>query len=725
MKPAMAYPPSDGQSPTQEVQFSARDLDGLNYRMLSTIEAPATKRFFMPGVLPISLLRIRVIFTELVKQAESERKRIEKDLPLAEREIKHDQVPTEAFQRAFERLLFLIEDPSGFESREFDADSDGWISWREFFYVYRKKNIQIKVSICERIYLTFDDPDSSHLAQIVSLVVLLTILLSSATFILGTLPQCQVQIPKYAEPKGMPAFEIIEEVCLVLFVCEYLARLLTVWNVRAEIFDEQNVLETVIGFEPLYRNYGFMRLLRFVFTPSNIIDLAAILPGLLSTVIHNGEGFVVLRLIRLTRIFRAFKSPALQEPVAVLYITLTQSTKALYVLVFNLLLGIVIFGSLMYLAEGQDRWNEDSQVFERKASIEWNAQTKSWDEIYERSPFVSIPDTFWWAMVTATTVGYGDEGNFPTTPYGKIVAVLTMVFSLVILALPVGVIGGTFSAVWEDYKEKRQQMAKKIEDEMHYITKEIQRLDPARLSKIMLIEVWHEREGDSESTERPDESKYMGEAIIRLEMPYDHKVTKIHKCRLVANPDIGQKTVTGSITVKYEWDPSGDMGGSDGKAGVRCASPDSRASDYQLTGKLKVTLVQGDGLVNLDFSSRSTGPSTYCTVLCYPMSPQNGCHREVIWRSPAVKKSCNPKWEASHVFDVRWHMTKEQAATMQDSMEPSSRPPTASPGKLDQVAGIIKEIGDGLCDVRKDMTSLTKRVDQLAAAKSGKASDLR
>jgi len=711
MKPAMAYPPADGQSPTQEVHFSARDLDGLNYRMLSTVEAPMQKRFFMPRVLPISLLRIRVIFVELVKQAENEKK--ESFMPLSDQDSKHDQVPTEAFQRAFERLLFLIEDPNGFNSAEFDADSDGWISWREFFYVYRKKNIKIKVSLCERIYLTFDDPDSSHCAQLVSFVVLLTIIVSSATFILGTVPQCQIQDPPYSEPKGVEVLKVIEEVCLGLFCVEYLARLLTVWNVRAEIFDEQNVLDSVVGFEPLYRNPKLLILIRFIFTPSNLIDLAAILPGLLSQFISNGEGFVVLRLIRLTRIFRAFKNPALQEPVQVLYITLTQSTKALYVLVFNLLLGIVIFGSLMYLAEGQDRWSEEKQVFERKVKIEWNQDTRSWDDVYATSPFVSIPDTFWWAMVTATTVGYGDENNTATTPAGKLVAVVTMIFSLVILALPVGVIGGTFSSVWDEYKSKVRDTNQKKENEMHYITKEIQRLDPARLSNLLLIEVWHEKEGDDQLTERPDDSKYMGEAILRLELPHDREVTKTQKVRLTPNEDVDQRTVTGSIVVKYEWTPFGDSGVTDHKA-----------SDFQLSGKLTVTLVQGERLVNLDFTSRFGGPNPYCTVLCYPMSPQNGSHREVIWRSPSVKRTCRPEWNASHTFNVRWHMTKEQASVMQDSMEKSSRPVTASVGKLEQVANIIKEISDGLGEVRKDMRSLTYRMDQLAATKTGKVDHL-
>merc|ERR1712100_619419 len=112
------------------------------------------------------------------------------------------------------------------------------------------------------------------------------------------------------------------------------------------------------------------------------------------------------------------------ESVMVIKRTVVKSTKALYVLAFNLLLGVVIFGSLMYLME-QGRWDPKMQRYERKVDRHWNATLDDYVDDYGPSPWKSIPYSFWWALVTAAGVGYGDE--FPTTSNGYIVATVCMV----------------------------------------------------------------------------------------------------------------------------------------------------------------------------------------------------------------------------------------------------------------------------------------------------------
>merc|ERR550532_819737 len=156
-----------------------------------------------------------------------------------------------------------------------------------------------------------------------------------------------------------------------------------------------------------------------------------------------------------------------------------------------------------------DQWNEDTQVFERPAGIEWNPVTKSWDTVWESSPFVSIPDSFWWSLVTALTVGYGDENHYPLTPLGNVVACLNMLFSLAILTLPVGVIGSTFAQVWIDYKKECVDAVTIKQDQLCYITSAIQRLEPSRLSNLMLFEVWHDKEGGEGVSSRPHDSRFM------------------------------------------------------------------------------------------------------------------------------------------------------------------------------------------------------------------------
>ena len=69
---------------------------------------------------------------------------------------------------------------------------------------------------------------------------------------------------------------------------------------------------------------------------------------------------------------------------------------------------------------------------------------------HEDDPFSSIPATFWWCVVTLTTVGYGDA--YPLTAYGKLAAAFTMIASVVITALPISVIGANFTQRWLDHK---------------------------------------------------------------------------------------------------------------------------------------------------------------------------------------------------------------------------------------------------------------------------------
>ena len=66
--------------------------------------------------------------------------------------------------------------------------------------------------------------------------------------------------------------------------------------------------------------------------------------------------------------------------------------------------------------------------------------------------FRTIPTTFWWAIVTITTVGYGDAT--PTTPLGKVVAGLTMVWGIIVIALPISVLGNNFTKLMQQYSDE-------------------------------------------------------------------------------------------------------------------------------------------------------------------------------------------------------------------------------------------------------------------------------
>lgn len=613
----------------------------------------------------------RKIFTELRKQLKENRQELPPDVEGGE-----DNIPIEMFQRSFERLFYVLADGEVFDAQAIDKNKNGYVGWGEFAYVFKKRNISIKLSLPERIYLTFDNPDTSLLAQFLSMFVLLIISLSSVCFILSTSPEFQKEPQGSKKPEPEDAFDAIENICLTIFVIEYFIRLCTCWAVRDEVFDKKKLLDLTIGSEVINASYPAKRLVTFVISPANLIDLVAILPGIMGwiskIVTPNGDGlegggFVVLRLVRLTRIFRAFKNPTLVEPVIVIARTIINSTKALYVLGFNLLLGILIFGSLMYVFE-KGEWEPETRTYNRYVGRKWNSTSFEWEDVTAESPFLSIPHAFWWAVVTAMTVGYGDM--FPTRTMGYIVATATMVFSLVILALPVGVIGGNFSQAWAAYESEKIEAGIEKERDIKYITSAIQRIEPFEMSRLMLIEVWNERcpvdRGNNvlgpprECRLRPDVAEFMGQVNLKLELPPDRINVQSHTLRLKPAPN-GKREVCGSITVQYEWTPMANTADD----GAQTIAPEDSsfkgngvfAASPTLRGRLKVIMIGGDNMMNLSYHNykRKTYSNPYAMVFVYPNSPISG---EALcpsaWRTPCDPNTLFPRWGAHQTWNFCW-----------------------------------------------------------------------
>ncbi|XP_035169517.1 potassium voltage-gated channel subfamily A member 7-like, partial [Oxyura jamaicensis] len=156
----------------------------------------------------------------------------------------------------------------------------------------------------------------------------------------------------------------------------------------------------------------------------NLIDLAAIAPYFvaLGTELARRRGvgqpamsLAILRVIRLVRVFRVFKLSRHSRGLQILGQTLKASMRELGLLIFFLLIGVVLFSSAVYFAEAEDAGTS----------------------------FTSIPQAFWWAVVTMTTVGYGDMA--PVTVGGKLVGSLCAIAGVLTISLPVPVIVSNFS----------------------------------------------------------------------------------------------------------------------------------------------------------------------------------------------------------------------------------------------------------------------------------------
>jgi len=148
--------------------------------------------------------------------------------------------------------------------------------------------------------------------------------------------------------------------------------------------------------------------------------------------------------LRVFQIFRVFQIVRLlrYSPTLRLVIQTWKRCKDAFLLLFAILLVIIIVcASLMFYAEQSgETFNQSKQ--------EWTRDIDG-----SVSPFQSIADCMWWAIVTVTTVGYGDV--YPVTPIGKVVASFTMIISLLTLALPIGVFGAYFNEAWQSRQEKQ------------------------------------------------------------------------------------------------------------------------------------------------------------------------------------------------------------------------------------------------------------------------------
>ena len=148
--------------------------------------------------------------------------------------------------------------------------------------------------------------------------------------------------------------------------------------------------------------------LKYLFSALGIIDLLAILPSYLSFFGVGAHSLLVLRALRLLRIFRIFRLVHFLSEMQFLSVAVVNSMRKISIFILFVLTSVVILGSIIYLVEGQT------------------------------NGFTSIPQSIYWAIVTITTVGYGDIA--PATPLGKFIASFIMLLGYGIIAVPTGIV---------------------------------------------------------------------------------------------------------------------------------------------------------------------------------------------------------------------------------------------------------------------------------------------
>ncbi len=218
------------------------------------------------------------------------------------------------------------------------------------------------------------------------------------------------------------------DICLIISILlsVLVVMLDSVATVNSGYGFELHTLEWI--FTILFTIEYFLRLIsirkpiKYAISFFGIVDLLAVLPSYFSLFLPGSQYFLVIRILRLLRIFRVLKLVQYVGEARMLVAALRGSKRKIIVFVFAVLTLVVIFGSIMYVVEG------------------------------EANGFTSIPRSVYWAIVTLTTVGYGDIS--PSTPLGQAIASIIMVLGYGIIAVPTGIVTAEMTAV----KQQRLSM---------------------------------------------------------------------------------------------------------------------------------------------------------------------------------------------------------------------------------------------------------------------------
>ena len=210
-----------------------------------------------------------------------------------------------------------------------------------------------------------------------------------------------------------PAGKAFDVSLLALILLSVLAVMLDSVSWVSEAYgDRLRVVEWVFtiafSIEYLLRLYSVRRPLRYAFSFFGLVDLVAIIPTYLSLFVAGTQSLLVIRALRLLRVFRVLKLAQYLGEADEFLRALRASRAKITVFLGTVLTVVLIMGALMYLIEG------------------------------EESGFTSIPTSMYWAIVTMTTVGYGDIT--PTTVFGQMLSALLMILGYGIIAVPTGIV---------------------------------------------------------------------------------------------------------------------------------------------------------------------------------------------------------------------------------------------------------------------------------------------
>lgn len=214
----------------------------------------------------------------------------------------------------------------------------------------------------------------------------------------------------HESPAGK-AFDVVLLVVILISVAavmlETVASLQVRWG-RSTFVIAEWIITILFSLEFLARIACLKRPMRYILSFYGVVDMISILPSYVAFFFTGAHTLATVRMLRLLRVFRVLKLARHVREAQLLLLALRQTWPKITVFISVLVCSIVIFGTLMYLVEAD-----------------------------ADSGFDDIPTSVYWAIVTMTTVGYGDIA--PATSLGKFIAAMIMLFGYAIIIVPTGI----------------------------------------------------------------------------------------------------------------------------------------------------------------------------------------------------------------------------------------------------------------------------------------------
>lgn len=220
------------------------------------------------------------------------------------------------------------------------------------------------------------------------------------------------------------AGKIFDEILLsIILVSIVLVMLESVSSINAKYHELLKILEwsitIIFTVEYLARIWICNKPIKYILSFYGLIDLLAILPTYLGLIITGGQSLVVIRALRLLRVFRILKLGRYTRAGRLIAGAIWRSREKIVVFVVFVFTLAIIIGTMIYLIEGEEHG------------------------------FTDIPTSIYWAIVTLTTVGYGDLS--PATGFGKFLASLVMILGYSIIAVPTGIVTASLMGKTDHY----------------------------------------------------------------------------------------------------------------------------------------------------------------------------------------------------------------------------------------------------------------------------------